>query len=217
MLRTSAKLVSWPSAALSQNLDSVVTNLLQRNETVSVAETSSGGLISASLLTRNDATAVFKGSGVRLPMGISTVAQQKATKAVEEYLQVHWGGETPSNKLQNNDETSLGWKMVYLNEEDANESSIGTAVHALELAHAAKINLKTHWGIGESGFAETHHRTGDPAGLCYVAVAGPTKETTGVLRLSPRGEGEGGGMGEHMVRFTEASIDLMQHLQKQRK
>ena len=89
---------------------------------------------------------------------------------------------------------------------------MGSAVHALELAHAAKINLRTHWGIGESGLAHQHHRSGDPAGLCFVAVAGPTQETTGVLRLAPKT----GNSSDHMVRFTEAAVDLMRHLQEQR-
>ena len=215
-------------------------SLVSNNESVAVAETSSGGLISASLLSSENATKCFKGSGVRLPVGISTVASQKATAAVEDYLSVHWGGESQTPPAKK----GMGWEMIYPTEEDATEPGeegarpklhpgrnsltrkvhhssrlivrfavVGSAVHALELAHAAKINLKTHWGIGESGLAHQHHRSGDPAGLCFVAVAGPTKETTGVLRLAPRGGGNGA---EHMVRFTEAAVDLMRHLQEQR-
>ena len=48
-------------------------------------------------------------------------------------------------------------------------------MHALELAHAAKFNLGTTWGIGDSCVPgpDPHRRTGQLAGSGYVAVAGP--------------------------------------------
>ena len=82
----------WPSAALTKKSDQIVSKLVSKGESVAVAETSSGGLISASLLASEYATKVSKGSGVRLPVGISTVASKKASQAVEDYLAVHWGG-----------------------------------------------------------------------------------------------------------------------------
>lgn len=110
--------------------------------------------------------------------------------------------------------------MVYPTAKDAEEPILGTAVHALELAHAAKFNLGTAWGIGESGHTTLHPKSGIPAGTCFVAVAGPCANTTGVLRLNPVREEVGGGREkviDHMVRFTEAAVDLMRHLMDKRK
>lgn len=90
-------------------------------------------------------------------------------------------------------------------------SKVGSAVHALELAHAAKFNLGTTWGVGESCVVGPgpHHRTGQPAGSGYVAVAGPGPETTGVLKLEPHEALRS----ENMLRIVCAAFDLMEHLQ----
>ena len=64
------------------------------------------------------------------------------------------------------------WGLVY--EEGVTPSKVGTPVHALELAHAAKFNLDTTRGVGDSCVPgpDPHRRTGQPAGSGYVAVAG---------------------------------------------
>ena len=48
----------------------------------------------------------------------------------------------------------------------------GTPVHALELAHAAKLNLDTAWGVGESCVPGPKPHRGCDAGSGFVAVAG---------------------------------------------
>ena len=65
------------------------------------------------------------------------------------------------------------WGLVY--EDGVAPSEVGTPVHALELAHAAKFNLGTSWGVGDSCVPgpDPHRRTGQLAGSGYVAVAGP--------------------------------------------
>ena len=85
-------------------------------------------------------------------------------------------------------------------------------VHALELAHAAKLNLGTAWGVGESCVPgpEPHHRTGGLSGSGYVAVAGPKPEATGVLRLEPSDLSRSA----NMMRIAQAALDLMAHLQE---
>lgn len=164
--------------------------LRQSGQTVAVAETSSGGLISAALFSSFEGQHVFRGAGVRLPSGISDSAGQDAKAASQNQL--------------------LAWGIEYANKIDA--SHVGTVVHALELAHAAKLNLGTDWGIGESGVPgpDAHPRTGYPAGMGFVAVVGPTSSRTGVLKLDPVGET---GRADNMCRFAIAALDLMSHIQ----
>jgi len=169
----------------------LIAKALQRDrQTVAVAETSSGGLISASLFSCPGAERYFRGAGIRLPSGI--VAESYSNLANE-----------TSHKQ------ALEWGLEYPVGTDASQT--GTAQHALELAHAAKFNLGTDWGIGESGVAGpyNHPRTGYPAGMGFVAVVGPG-EQGGVLKTSP----EDGSSREHdMQRFALAALHLMSHIQ----
>jgi hypothetical protein len=146
-------------------------------------------LRSAALLASPSGGRVFKGAGVRLPHGVSPSADDAAKDAAKA--------------------TSMGWGIEYEGQNDV--PTTGTAVHALELAHAAKFNLGTQWGIGESGIAGPgpHHRTSLPSGMGFVAVAGPTPETTGVLKLNASDQTRS----ENMVRFANGALDLMGHLQ----
>ena len=52
---------------------------------------------------------------------------------------------------------------------------------ALYLARSTAVKLGTTWGIGEAGAAGPPNRYGDPAGHCWVAVAGSTEQTQHVL------------------------------------
>jgi nicotinamide mononucleotide (NMN) deamidase PncC len=168
----------------------LIANALQRDrQTVGVAETSSGGLISAALFGCPGAERYFRGAGIRLPSGISENASKLAKETSQKHL-LEWGLEYP---------VGAG-------------SESGTAQHALELAHAAKFNLGTDWGMGESGIAGPHNhpRTGYPAGMGFVAVVGPTMEQSGVLKISPQ---EGVSRHEDMQRFALAALDLMSHIQ----
>ena len=141
--------------------------------------------------------------------------------------------------------------LVY--EDGVEHSESGSAAHALELAHAAKLNLEstraahgalphrapstrctadlvhrvwhrcptpslaalaaqeTTWGIGESSVVgpEPHRRTGLLPGMGFVAVAGPSAETTGVLKIDPCDARRS----ENMLRFAQAAVELMVHLQ----
>ena len=104
---------------------------------------------------------------------------------------------------------ACGRGLVYGEGEEHSES--GSAAHALELAHAARLNLDTTWGVGESGIPgpDAHRRTGLPAGMGFVAIAGPTAETTGVLKISASNASRG----ENMARFAQGALDLLGHLQ----
>ena len=167
----------------------VMEDLRSRGETVAVAETTSGGLISATLLGTGSDVSHFLGGGVRLPVGLSSDADADAKTAANALLTT--------------------WGVMY----DGEATSSGTMEHALELAHAAKLNLRSDWGIGESGVpGPAHHRTGLPPGMGFVAVVGPTQELSGVLKLSPNNLGRL----ENMSRFAKAAVDLFAVLQKKR-
>jgi len=78
-----------------------------------------------------------------------------------------------------------------------------TEEFASYLARSAAVKLGTTWGIGEAGAAGPPNRYGDPAGHCWVAVAGPaTVDTRHVLTgLDDR---------EHnMVAFAAAALGLL--------
>eukprot|EP00947_MAST-08B_sp_MAST-8B-sp1_P002370 g2370.t1 len=163
------------------------------SETVAVAETSAGGLISASLLSAplESRFHPFRGAGVRLPHGLKPELDEEAKKTARGQAKPSWGVEYDGD----------------------DPSQAGTAVHALELAHAAKFNLGTDWGIGESGVPgpASHSGTGQPPGLGFVAVVGPTEETTGVLKINTPAETMS--RMENMARFAKGALDLLGHLQ----
>src|SRR6188508_538126 len=49
------------------------------------------------------------------------------------------------------------------------------------IARSAAVKLGATWGIGEAGTAGPPNRYGDPAGHCWVAVAGPVTAVRHVL------------------------------------
>ena len=187
-------------AALEPKATEIMAALHARGERVAVAETSSGGLISASLLSSPLASGdeeghrPFAGAGVRLPRGMSSTADvESKTKALE-------------------------WGVNYDFAEDEKQSHAGSAIHALELAHAAKINLQTEWGIGESSVAGPDHskKYGLPPGMGFVAVVGPDEERTGVLKIQPTGTDDAlmSARMTNMARFAKGALDLMGALLK---
>lgn len=175
---------------LSDQAEQITRSLQKRNETVGVAETSSGGLISTALFSTTAGHSVFRGAGIRLPRGLSESAGQVAKEA--------------------SDNQMLAWGIEY--DRDVERPQSATMIHALELAHAAKFNLGTDWGIGESGVPgpDAHPRSGLPAGIGFVAVVGPSREETAVLKVDPVGET---GRLENMSRFAMAALDLMSQVQ----
>lgn len=56
-----ADMAAFPPPTLAATASSLVTLLRSRNETISVAETAAGGLISAALLAQPGASRIFKG------------------------------------------------------------------------------------------------------------------------------------------------------------
>ena len=177
--------------ALETKANGVVDGLVAQDDTVGVAETTSGGLICAALFSHPDGSRAFKGGGLRLAYGIDRAADEAGVEAARTQ--------------------AVG--MIEL-EYDGEPTESGTAVHALELANAARLNLGTTWGVGESSVPgpQPHRRTGSPPGEGFVAVAGPTAATTGVLRLQPGHYDRS----ENMFRFATGALDLLALLQKKR-
>ncbi|MCB1000599.1 MAG: CinA family protein [Acidimicrobiales bacterium] len=56
-----------------------------------------------------------------------------------------------------------------------------TEVFAQYLARSCRVKLEATWGIGEAGAAGPPNPYGDPAGHCWVAVAGPSEATRHLL------------------------------------
>lgn len=185
-----------------------MSELARHNETVGVAETTSGGLVSAAFWSSPIGSRAFKGAGVRLAYGINREADIEGVAKARDFLaQGNTMANAASPRLR-----AIGMGLVY--EDGIEHSETGTAAHALELAHAAKYNLNTTWGVGESSVPgpHDHRRTGLPAGMGFVAVAGPTAETTGVLKVGPKD----GTRSQNMCSFAQGALDLMAHLQSQR-
>ena len=176
-------------------------------QTVSVAEWTSGGLIAASLWTSPIAHIVFRGAGVRLAYGINRDADRAGVERSRDFAKDKSGLGDAFEHSKVGQRESARWGLVY--EEGEAHSEPGTPVHALELAHAAKLNLDTAWGVGESCVPGPKPHRGCDAGSGFVAVAGPTRETTGVLKLGASDASRGA----NMVRFASAALDLMSHLQ----
>jgi len=80
-----------------------------------------------------------------------------------------------------------------------------TEPFALQLARSAAAKLGTTWGIGEAGAAGPSNPYGDPAGHCWVAVAGPVTQTRHLLTGDedrPR----------NMVSFAIAALELLDEM-----
>jgi PncC family amidohydrolase len=77
-----------------------------------------------------------------------------------------------------------------------------TETFALHLARSAAAKLGTTWGIGEAGAAGPSNPYGDPAGHCWVAVAGPTSATRHLLT----GDED---RSRNMVAFAQAALALL--------
>lgn len=77
-----------------------------------------------------------------------------------------------------------------------------TETFALNLAQSAAAKLGTTWGIGEAGAAGPSNPYGDPAGHCWVAVAGPTDVTQHLLTGNEDRPA-------NMVAFAIAALELL--------
>ncbi len=116
----------------------VASLLVERGETLAVAETAAGGLISAALLAVPGASAWFLGGAVAY-----------STAAKERWLGLGAGAFGPDGVV----------------------SERGV----LAMARAAQQALGATWGLAEAGIAgpQTGRRSAKPAGLAWIAVAGP--------------------------------------------
>ena len=76
-----------------------------------------------------------------------------------------------------------------------------TEVFADYLARSAAVRLDAMWGVGEAGAAGPANPYGDPAGHCWVAVAGPVPSTRHVLTGLDDRE-------SNMVEFAAAALQL---------
>ena len=73
---------------------------------------------------------------------------------------------------------------------------------ALHIARSTTVKLGTTWSVGEAGAAGPSNPYGDPAGHCWVAVAGPVEVTR---RISTGDEDRP----RNMVSFATAALDLL--------
>ncbi len=77
-----------------------------------------------------------------------------------------------------------------------------TEEFALYLARSAAVRLGATWGIGEAGAAGPPNRYGDPAGHCWVAIAGAAEVTRHVLTGLDDRE-------ENMVAFADRGAEVV--------
>lgn len=78
-----------------------------------------------------------------------------------------------------------------------------TEVFAKYLAQSVAVQLGSTWGIGEAGAAGPANPYGDPAGHCWVAIAGPHEHTRHVLTgIDDRAE--------NMLAFAVAALTELQ-------
>jgi nicotinamide mononucleotide (NMN) deamidase PncC len=73
---------------------------------------------------------------------------------------------------------------------------------AAHLAAAAVVRLGATWGVGEAGAAGPPNPYGDPAGHCWLAVAGPVGNTRHLLTGIDERD-------RNMVLFAAAALDLL--------
>ena len=125
---------------LSQLATKVGTSLKDSGQTVAVAESSAGGIISAALLAVPGASAYFKGGGVV------------------------YTGEAKQT-------------LMALSDAKMAAARAATETHALNLARAAREQLRADWGVGETGAAgPTGNRYGDAPGHTCIGISGPSEK-----------------------------------------
>lgn len=78
-----------------------------------------------------------------------------------------------------------------------------TEAFADHLARSVAARLDATWGLGEAGAAGPANPYGDPAGHCWVAVAGPVAATQHALTGIDDREA-------NMVAFAVAALDLFE-------
>ncbi len=77
-----------------------------------------------------------------------------------------------------------------------------TEVFASYLARSCAVKVGATWGLGEAGAAGPPNPYGDPAGHCWVAVAGPSEATRHLLTGLDDREA-------NMVEFAAGALQLL--------
>lgn len=77
-----------------------------------------------------------------------------------------------------------------------------TEVFATYLARSCRVKVEATWGIGEAGAAGPPNPYGDPAGHCWVAVAGPSEASRHLLTGIDDRE-------QNMVAFAVGALQLL--------
>jgi nicotinamide-nucleotide amidase len=77
-----------------------------------------------------------------------------------------------------------------------------TEVFATYLARSCRVKVEATWGIGEAGAAGPPNPYGDPAGHCWVAVAGPIEASRHLLTGIDDRE-------QNMVAFAVGALQLL--------
>lgn len=77
-----------------------------------------------------------------------------------------------------------------------------TEVFAQYLARSCRVKVEATWGVGEAGAAGPPNPYGDPAGHCWVAVAGPSEATRHLLTGIDDRE-------DNMVAFAVGALQLL--------
>lgn len=126
--------------------DRIATRLKARGETLAIAESSTGGLLSAAMLSVGGASAYFLGGAV--------VYTRQARSA-----------------------------LVGITDADMQGIRSASEPYAALLARTVATRHGAVWGLAETGATgPTGNRYGDPAGHTCIAVHGPGKSRTLMLR-----------------------------------
>lgn len=142
--------------------------------------------IAALLRERGDTVAVAEGSAG----GLISAALLSVPGASAYYL----GGAVVYTR-----QASRAWMYGAI---DTPEGMRGaTEVFAQYLARSCAEKLDATWGLGEAGAAGPPNPYGDPAGHCWLAVAGPVEATRHLLTGSDERE-------PNMVAFAVAALTL---------
>jgi nicotinamide mononucleotide (NMN) deamidase PncC len=166
--------------------EALAERLKGQRQTVAVAESSTGGLISAALLAVPGASAYFLGGAV-----VYTRAARRVLLGIADPDVAGIRGATEAFAL-----------LLNLPREAVAGMRSASEPYALLLARSIREQFEADWGISETGAAgPTGNPYGDAAGHSCVAVSGPVEL---VLTLET-GQSD---RSANMVAFAQAALDL---------
>ncbi|KAL4789053.1 hypothetical protein BDV19DRAFT_40133 [Aspergillus venezuelensis] len=185
-------MIEFPPANLQTLAHEIYVLLKSRNETVSVAETAAGGLISASILSVAGASAIYKGG---LTVSSLSPNQSNDTRLISQ--QVY----TLESRL-----AFAGWTKANIENYSGPTTDIVSG-----LAEHTRKTLESTYAISESGTAgptggTTRNRTPGYVALAISTPNGP------VTREVETGSNDRAG---NMVRFAEEALKLLRDVLNQ--